>query len=546
VLAGFGNASPTLLSTFTEWTKLDVEFWMPMQVHAIANPALAKLAWIATVDRTKGIVMPLHGPLIEVRSNFFIEGVWNGPFQEGDFGETDCVFGTGGILGGQSIRFVTSGATVDYLYYADEGQDVTVSNSLPFLLASIEDALDPRCLDYPKICDSVMDGINAYLKDIPTKKGHVRRVTYRNLDISRDQISESDKRMPPRFACFADYRQYLDRSYAAIAANARSGARKQPLEILSTQSTGYDTTAVNALACSYGIDKVLTVSKAKSNFYLAHNDEGKLPDDDGGEICKSLGLNFIRLDRRAFAEEFNDEYLYYCALHHNQDANLKDIAKQVTRVSLLLTGTYGSIWDTKKAFSNRVVLDSDLRRSDLGTHGFSEFRLVVGFIQLPLPYIGARRMEHILNITESPEMDPWRLGNMYDRPTARRIAEEAGVPRQIFGRSKLGSVVIFTPPSIPYGQALRREFFDYLARENIMSKSKMVFWPVIRWVNSMIMLKSEKRFPMVYFLERIISKLMGREFCFKRLWTKLDGALYCFCVNRTAASARAALEKVSD
>jgi hypothetical protein len=51
---------------------------------------------------------------------------------------------------------------------------------------------------------------------------------------------------------------------------------------------------------------------------------------------------------------------------------------------------------------------------------------------------------------------------------------------------------------------------------------------------------------MVYFFERIISKLMGREFCFKRLWTKLDGALYCFCVNRTAASARAALEKVSD
>ena len=130
-------------------------------------------------------------------------------------------------------------------------------------------------------------------------------------------------------------------NYALIAANARDGARIQPLEICSTQSTGYDTTAVNSIASAYGIDKVFTVSQAKSNFYLAHNDDGKLPSDDGGEICTSLGLNFIRLNRRAFVEEFDDEYLFYCALHHNQDANLKDIAKHVSKASLLLTGTYG-------------------------------------------------------------------------------------------------------------------------------------------------------------------------------------------------------------
>ena len=40
----------------------------------------------------------------------------------------------------------------------------------------------------------------------------------------------------------------------------------------------------------------------------------------------------------------------------------------------------------------------------------SEFRLVVGFVQLPFPYLGARRMSDILKITESSEMDPWRLG----------------------------------------------------------------------------------------------------------------------------------------
>ena len=317
-----------------------------MQLRTLANVSLPKLAWIAEVDRTSGIVTLEHGPLVEVRRNFFIEGVWNGPFQHGDFGETDCVFGTGGILDGKSIRFVTSASTTDYLYYVQEGWHVTVSNSLPLLLAYIGDALDPRYPDYPLICDSILGGINHYRRDIPTKGGKVRRLMYRNLDVSREHISESEKRMPPRFECFEDYRNYLRDNYALIAANARDGARTQPLEILSTQSKGYDSTAVNAIARAYGIDKVFTVSKAKSNFYLAHHDPGKEPDDDGGEICESLGLKYIRLNRRAFAEEFDHEYLYYCALHVNLDANLKDISKHVSKVGVLLTGILGEIWYT--------------------------------------------------------------------------------------------------------------------------------------------------------------------------------------------------------
>ena len=414
-----------------------------MELRPIANSSLPKLAWVAEVNRTDQTVTLHHGPLVEVRQNFFVEGVWDGPFQNGDFGETDCVFGTGGILTEESIRFVTSAATTDYLYYEDKGAQVTVSNSLPLLLAYVRDSLDPHYPDYPLICESVMDGIDDYRRDIPTKRGKVRRQMFRNLDVSREKISESEKSMPPPFKCFDDYRNYLEDKYGLIAANARDGARVQPLEICSTQSTGYDTTAVNSIASAYGIDKVFTVSQAKSNFYLAHNDEGKLPNDDGEEICTSLGLKFIRLNRRAFTDEFEQEYLFYCVLHHNQDANLKDIAKHISKVSLLLTGTYGSIWDTEKCFSNRVVLDAQLRRSDLSTHGMSEFRLVVGFIQLPFPYLGARRMSDILKITESSEMDPWRLGNRYDRPIARRLAETAGVPRQLFGQSKRDQLLFF-------------------------------------------------------------------------------------------------------
>jgi hypothetical protein len=177
-----------------------------------------------------------------------------------------------------------------------------------------------------------MDGINDYCRNIPTTKGMMRRVTYRNLDVSMKSIYESEKRMPPPLECFQDYQDYLRNNYALIAANARDGARNQPMEICSTQSTGYDTTAVNSIARSQGIDKVFTVSQAKSNTYLAHHDAGKVPDDNGEEICKSLGLKSIRLNRSAFKEHFDDEYLFYCVLHHNQDANLKDIDKHIRKL----------------------------------------------------------------------------------------------------------------------------------------------------------------------------------------------------------------------
>jgi hypothetical protein len=364
---------------------------------------------------------------------------------------------------------------------------------------------------------------------------------YRNLDVSREKLSESEKRMPPRFERFEEYRDYLRDNYALIAANARDAARTQPLEILSTQSKGYDSTAVNAIAHAYGIDTVFTVTKAKSMYFMAHNEEGELPDDDGGEICESLGLNCIRLNRHAFIEEFDQEDLYYCAVNRSHDADLKDIGKHISKAGILLTGTLGEIWYTKDSFVKSLgeqasSLDSELRRVDLSGHGMSELRLVDGFIHLPLPYIGARRRQDIVDITESSDMDPWRLETSYDRPIPRRIAEEAGIPRHRFGQSKMGAGVIFAQPSIPYGKALRREFFDYLVDEKIMARSTAVLWPVVRWVNSVLQRSHVRFFGLVYYTERVISKLSGRDvkFKFKLMWMKHSGALFCFCVNRTA------------
>jgi len=45
------------------------------------------------------------------------------------------------------------------------------------------------------------------------------------------------------------------------------------------------------------------------------------------------------------------------------------------------------------------------------------------------------------------EMMPYTLNNDYDRPIPRRIAEESGVPRELFGQEKkAASILLFLNP----------------------------------------------------------------------------------------------------
>jgi hypothetical protein len=69
-----------------------------------------------------------------------------------------------------------------------------------------------------------------------------------------------------------------------------------------------------------------------------------------------------------------------------------------------------------------------------------EFRLRVGFVKVAIPFFGAARAEDIDKISNSGEMEFWRLGNDYDKPIPRRILETAGVPRGLFGVRKDGGV----------------------------------------------------------------------------------------------------------
>ena len=509
---------------------------MDLRYNKVEN--LPYLAWCAEYDFSTSIMTIMHGIRVETQKTFLVEGVWDGDFTDGAFTETDCFFGSGVRMKKNECYFIPSSSTTDYLYYSfTKDKQFCVSNSLPLHLASIGDELDPQCFDYEKINRSITDGIYDYIEKIPTKLGYVNRLMYHNLIFDGDKILLNEKKLPDSFATYASYRSYLGEKYELIYKNVKDKNRESIIDIFSTQSRGYDSTAVNSIAFLFGIDNVFSIKEAKEPGTFVTYESGQNKIDDGTEICKILKTPCTLIKRKAYVDDFSDEYLYYAGMHICEDANLKGINSQVKNVTLLLTGNLGEIWYTRKSYyENKIVdIDSSLKRGDLGGHGLGEIRLKYGFIQLPLPFIGARRRQDIFNITHSEEMNPWRLNNKYDRPIPRRIAEESGVPREYFGQKKMATVTEFPTPQMPVSKLLREQYFVYLVENKTLSRIFLYFIPVIHYVNLRITFSKPTRFRYVYYAERLLSRIFRNDFKFKPIFRKYNGSLYCFCVNKRAS-----------
>lgn len=508
------------------------------------NRALPKLAWIAHVDSLDCKTTVTHGPWVEVFEQGFIEGVWDGPFAEVAFDHSACVFGSGAVVRGDAIVFVSSTSTTDYLYWwsGEKASYVTVANSLPLLLASQDDELDPRVEEYELINNSLMSGINHYIAKMPTRKGIVNRLIHWNLIVAQGEIKKQDKPLPPSFAAFEDYFTYLADSYRQLAENARDMGRSRPMAIFSTQSRGYDSTAANAVAKDHGVDLVFSVTKSKGKGYFADEDRGLELNDDGTEICEFFGLQCMPIERRALESDSAREYLFYACMQETGDFNLLQIGDHVEQPTVLITGCLGELWYGVSYYAEHPdQINSNLERGDLGNHGLTEVRLQAGYVQLAFPYIGARSRTDIFRITESEEMDPWRLHTNYDRPIPRRLAEQAGLPRTQFGQVKMASLLEFPAPIIPIDPGLRHEYLAFLLEQGLLSRGQARLLPLVRWWNALLWTTSPRRHAWNYYLQRTISKLMGRRFTFPQVLTRLNGSIFCFCVNKRIKDYRQAV-----
>ena len=234
-----------------------------MTFRCLRNENLPALAWIATISASGDCTIE-HGRLVEARDDFLVEGIWNGRFEDGGFDACESFFGSGLLRRSSGeVVVVPSSTTVDYLYYRERPDQLICSNSLPFLLAATSDRMDEFNPAYGRVNDSILVGIKRYEQDLPTKNGGVRRLMYHNLVWKDGRAREVDKPLPPAFETYEQYGEYFASTLGAMIRNARDPARETPLRIVSTQSTGYDSTAINAIAYKHGVDVAVSVAEIK-------------------------------------------------------------------------------------------------------------------------------------------------------------------------------------------------------------------------------------------------------------------------------------------
>lgn len=61
-------------------------------------------------------------------------------------------------------------------------------------------------------------------------------------------------------------------------------------------------------------------------------------------------------------------------------------------------------------------------------------------------------------------MRPWSVGGSYDRPIARRVGEEAGIPRHLFGTLKKNTS-LEARFHWPVSRSAQKSYADYLRRQ---------------------------------------------------------------------------------
>ena len=103
-----------------------------------------------------------HGPWVETREDWFVEGAWTGPFENGEIDGALFNVGSGGVLRSSRVVFCTQTDMIERLYSLRFEHNLFISNSLAFVLAMAGDEPDPR---YPFYSDKLL--------------GHFRDGTYR-------------------------------------------------------------------------------------------------------------------------------------------------------------------------------------------------------------------------------------------------------------------------------------------------------------------------------------------------------------------------------
>jgi hypothetical protein len=379
-------------------------------------------AWVAECRGT--LITAYVATRVEVGDAWVAEAAWDGPFADGGFDRTDVVAGSGVRIRDGRAVFVPSGSTIDRLQSMRTEHTTCVSNSFAGLLAFTGGSLLLSRTDYRDMFGSIIDGLARYQRELPTTVGPIRLTYFHNLEWDGTELHEVEKPFASRdFSTYERYRAFIGSAVGGLADNARSSDRAHPLGLIASLSSGYDSTVATVLAHEAGCTEA---------FGFDADSGGR--DDDGSPVAEALGLDFHVLDS---ADVRRGDIVFLAAGNGEGGEAVFRRAESFLAGRLAFFGHWGdAIWGFED-----TVIDRNLVR--YGTSGVSlmEYRLVAGFVQCPVPMLGGRQIADLRRLGRTPELAPWSVGGDYDRPVARRIIEEAGVPRDAFAVRKRGMVM---------------------------------------------------------------------------------------------------------
>jgi len=429
-----------------------------MRLRFEQRPELPLLAWCARVELGVSEVRVLHGAGVDTREDGFVEGVWNGPFEAFDFLDASVQCGTGGSSRGGRLRFGGSSDQQSLIFSLAGPRALFVSNSATFAMMAAGEEPDPLHPFYSYDLIAIWRaGLHCPDGRIPLRSGRTLGVHMRSiLEVDgQGRVSFSERPTGPVPTDYASYHALLLDAVRDVFRNGAAPGRSVRFEPLAAISRGYDSTATAALASQAGCREAI------SFLDMQRRDPR---DDSGAESARRLGMTCHERDRWAHlagdgSAEREAAFVVYTT------AIVWHGAEDLLRGSVLVTGTLGElVWDKEHT---AIVSDLALPFARWpGSIGQMELRLRLGYACFALPYVAALHTQAVHRITASDEMAPWRLGGRYDRPIPRRIAEEAGLPRDSFGVRKLGTAHVHLTERRRFSEKGWADYRAFVARSH--------------------------------------------------------------------------------
>ena len=425
---------------------------------------IPSLAWCLEATSGARQATVWHGPRVETSTDAFVEGAWDGTYVDMAMDQAVCM-GSGGRIRDGKLVVAAPSHTLEALYSVRVADRLVVSNSLPFALVRAGLDLDPSYRRYLIDMRSIMRGLREHVKIIPTLQGvPVQRHFFCNLVIDTDLHVRSERKPPPpRFEAFADYREYVKSRLERITVNANDSSRLFVYRLLATVSRGYDSPACAVLAKECGCKRALTILDSSWGN----------PIDSGREIGELLFDDVIERKRQDYFHKTGIPEAEFAALGDAGDVPFSGFEDVLA--GCIFTSGFPNAWDPLWS------MGPDVRRHDASGSSLGEFRLRVGFIHVPVPFIGCENHSDISAIGRSAELDPWRVGGGYDRPIARRIAEVGGIPRHMFGQRKSAAATWWTLTSKPESKENYEKFRS--AHRRSADKNAEVFHSLLYWLS---------------------------------------------------------------